>query len=146
MRIYNRSAFAFGVFCGCALLFFAFDIIQADWWQWLITLAISGRYLYVGLSKTASENANVVRQRHDETAVRLYGKYALVKTNLPIILLAAFFGVALFIRFAFDITTPVSVAVVFCILLTVSVLYSISLERNIKDAILAEEANSKEQR
>lgn len=143
MRIYNKSAFAFGVFCGCALLLFAFGIIPADWWQWLLTLAVSGRCLYIGLSKTAGENADIVRQRHDETAVRLYGKYALIKTNLPIILLVVFFGAGLFIRLVFDVVIPVGAAVVFCLLLTLSVPYSIGLERDIRNTILSD---SQEQR
>lgn len=144
MRIYNKSAFAAGIFCGCALLLFAFGVIPADGWQWLLTLAVSGRYLYMGLSRTGSENADRVRRHHAETAVRLYGKYARVKTNLPLLLLAGFFGVALFLRAVFDLVTPVPVAILFCMLLTVSVFYSIGLEREIRDTILAEETDSQE--
>lgn len=146
MRIYNKSAFAAGIFCGCALLLFACGIISADWRQWLLTLAVSGRYLYMGLSRTASENAELVRRHHAETAVRLYGKYALVKTNLPIILFVGFFGVGLFLRLVFDLLTPVPAAILFCMLLTVSVFYSIGLEREIRDTILAEDADSQKQR
>ena len=138
MRIYNKSAFAFGLFCAGGLLIFALGIISADWWQWVLTIAISGRYLYIGLSKTAYDNANVIHQHYNETAVKLYGKYALVKTNLPIILLVIFFGGALFFCFFFDIVTPVSIAAVFCVLLTVSVAYSIGLDRRIQNTIKSE--------
>ena len=136
MKIYNKSAFWFGVFCAGALLIFASGVVSADWWQWIITTAISGRYLYLGLSKTANENVNTVSQHYHKTAVKLYGKYAFFKTNLPVILLIIFFVPALFARFAFDLVTPVEIAVVFCILLTISVAYSIGLEREIKKAIL----------
>ncbi len=144
MKIYNKPMFMFGVFCAGALLFFASGIIAAEWWQWAITIIISGRYLYIGLSRTASENATTIHQYHNETAVKLYGKYALAKTNLPIILLVVFFGVALFIRFVFDIITPVSIAILFCILLTISVIYSIGLEQNIKNTIINEKKTAQE--
>ncbi len=144
MKIYNKSAFTFGVFCAGALLFFALGVIAVEWWQWAITIAISSRYLYIGLSKTASENTNAIHQHYHETAVKLYGKYALIKANLPVILLAVFFSVALFVRFVFDIITPVSVAIIFCILLTISVLYSIGLERNIKNTIINEKESDRE--
>ena len=135
MKIYNKSAFLFGVFLAGALFVFALGIISVDWWQWVIITAFSGKYLYAGLSKTANENANTIRRSYKETASKLYGKYALIKTNLPMILLAIFFGAALFIRYAFDIVTPVGIAIIFCILLTSSVAYSIGLDRNIKKAI-----------
>ncbi len=138
MKIYNKSAFASGLFCAVGLFIFALGIISVDWWQWVLTIAISGRYLYIGLSKTANDNANAIHQYYNETAVKLYGKYAIVKTNLPIILLVLFFGIALFIRFVFDIVTPASIAAIFCILLTISVAYSINLDRTIQNAIKSE--------
>lgn len=144
LKIYNTSMLISGVFCAGALLFFASGIIAVEWWQWVITIAISGRYLYTGLSRTTSENVNIIRQHHNETAVKLYGKYALAKTNLPIILFVVFFGVALFIRFVFDIITPVSIAILFCILLTISVIYSIGLEQNIKNTIINEKKTAQE--
>lgn len=144
MKIYNKSSFAFGVSCACALLFFALGVIAVEWWQWAITIAISGRYLYIGLSKTAIENTNTIHQHYNATAVKLYGKYALIKINLPIILLAGFFGCALFIRFAFDMITPVSIAAIFCIMLTISVIYSIGLDRNIRNTITNEKESVQE--
>lgn len=144
MKIYNKSAFIFGLFCAGGVLFFTLGIISVDWWQWLLTIAISGRYLYIGLSKTANERADVIHQHYNETAIKLYGKYVRIKTNLPIILLVAFFGVALFVRFVFDVVTPVGIAIAFCVLLTISVMYSIGLERNIKNTILAEETDPQE--
>ncbi len=135
MRIYNKSAFLFGILCVGGLFLFALDIISVDWWQWVLAIAISCRYLYVGLSKTANKQAAAIRQSYKETAIMLYGKYALVKTNLPIILTVSFFGIALFIRVAFDFITSVGVVTIFCILLTISVVYSISLDRTIQNTI-----------
>ena len=135
MKIYNKSAFAFGVLCAFALPLFALGIIAADWWQWALTIAISCRYLYYGLSKEANKKANTIQQRYKEVSVRLYGKYAYIKVNLPFIFLVSFFSIVLFIRFAFDVIIPVGVVVVFCIILAVSVVYSIGLDRTIKDTI-----------
>ncbi len=135
MKTYNKSAFALGLSCAGGLLLFALGIISVDWWQWVLTIVISCRYLYVGLSKTASDYADAIHRRYNEIAIKLYGKYALIKINLPIILLVAFFSVALFIRFAFDIMTPVGFATAFFILLTVSAAYSIGLDRSIQDTI-----------
>ena len=82
-----------------------------------------------------NKQAAAIRQSYKETAIMLYGKYALVKTNLPIILTVSFFGIALFIRVAFDFITSVGVVTIFCILLTISVVYSISLDRTIQNTI-----------
>ena len=135
MKIYNKSAFAFGVFCAFALPLFALGIIAADWWQWGLTIAISCRYLYQGLSKEANKKANTIQQHYKEVSVRLYGKYAYIKVNLPLVLLAFFFSIALFIRFAFDVIIPAEAAAIFCIILTVSVVYSIGLDRTIRATI-----------
>lgn len=135
MKIYNKSAFAFGILCAFALLLFALGIIEADWWQWVLTIAILCRYLYYGLSKEANKKANTLQRYYKEASVRLYGKYAYIKVNFPLVLLISFFCIALFIRFAFDVIVPVEVTVVFCIILTVSVVYSIGLDRTIKDTI-----------
>ena len=102
LKIYNTSMLISGVFCAGALLFFASGIIAVEWWQWVITIAISGRYLYTGLSRTTSENVNIIRQHHNETAV------------------------------------------IFCILLTISVIYSIGLEQNIKNTIINEKKTAQE--
>lgn len=141
MRVYNKSAFALGLSCGGVLLLFTSGIIAVDWWQWVLTFAVSGRYLYIGLSKTANDNANAIQQHYNATAIKLFGKYALIKTNLPIIFLAVFFSAGLFIRFVFDIITPVSIAVVFCIVLTISVAYSIGLDQAIRNTIKSEMNN-----
>ncbi len=116
-------------------MIFALNIISADWWQWIITIAIAGRYLYIGLSESASKKADIIHEHYHETAAKLYGKYYRVKTNLPWILLTAFFGAALFIRLVFDKTTPIGIAAAFCILLTISAAYSISIEQKIKNTI-----------
>lgn len=138
MKICNKAAFAFGVLCAGALTLFALGVIPADWWQWVITIAFAGKLLHVGLSETASQKEASIRQHYKQTAIKLYGKYALVKINLPLILLAVFFGAALFTRFVLTLVTPVSVGVAFCILLTLSVVYSISLDRTICSTIETE--------
>ena len=135
MKIHCKPAFASGLLCAGGLLLFASGIIAAEWWQWVFTIAISARYLFTGLSKSAAENADALHRHYSETAVALYGKYALIKTNLPLILLAVFLGAALFLRFAFDLVTPASAAAVFCVLLTVSAAYSIGLDRTIQKTI-----------
>ncbi|MCI9120578.1 MAG: hypothetical protein HFG00_03500 [Oscillibacter sp.] len=137
MKIYNKQAFVFGIFCAGGLLFFALGVIPADWWQWGITLAIAGRYLYLGLSKTAGEQEAAIGQKYKETAVKLYGKYAFLKTHLPIFLLAAFFVTALAVRFVFD-CVPVWFAAVFCVVLMLSAAYSMGLERSIRNAVINE--------
>lgn len=144
MKIYNKSAFVFGVSCAGALLLFALGVIAVEWWQWVITIVISGRYLYIGLSKTANENAHFIRQHYRETTISLYGKYAHIKTNLPFILLAIFLLVVLFAQFFLDIVTPNSVAIIFNILLIISLLYSSHLDRNIKSTIMNEKENTQE--
>ena len=133
MRIYNRRAFALGMFCAFAS--FALGILRADWWQWAAAAALSGRCFYSSLSKEENERTETVRRRYRETAVKLYGRYAWVRLNLPWILLVGFFVPALFIRLAFDLTTPVGAAIGFCVFLTVSVLYSVGADRAVKDAI-----------
>ena len=55
MKIYNKSTFFTGLLCACSLPLFALDILHADWWQWLISITISIKLLYAGLSKADSE-------------------------------------------------------------------------------------------
>ena len=65
----------------------------------------------------------------------LFGKYAGVKTNLPWFTLGGFFIVTLLIRFLCGIVIPVWIAVCFVIVLTLSVFYSIGLDRRIQEQI-----------
>lgn len=141
MKIYNRPAVAFGVFCAGMLLLFALGVIPADWWQWVFAAVLSARYLYIGL-KSDGGAAEAVRQRYHETAVKLYGKYARLKTNLPILLLAVFFSAGLFVRLVFDVAVPGGIGIIFCVLFTISVLYSVGLDRTIRSAIEAERNDS----
>lgn len=141
MKIYNRPAFTFGVFCAGMLLLFALGVIPADWWQWALAVVLSVRYLYIGL-KSDGGAAEAVHRDYHETAVKLYGKYALLKINLPIFLLAVFFGAGLFVRLTFDVAVPGGIGIVFCVLLTISVLYSVGLDRTIRSAIEAEKNDS----
>ena len=139
MKIYNRTAFSFGLCCACLLPVYALGIIDADWWQWGFTAAVAARYLYAGLSKSANGHADVIQKRFNETAVGLYGKYALVKVDLPCIMLGVFLCGAIFAYIAFNVVTPGWVCGIFCVLLVLSAAYSLGLEKKIKDAVLSGE-------
>lgn len=68
----------------------------------------------------------------------------IIKTNLPWIITGSFFVITLFIRFVFDVIIPVWIAVFFVIVLTISVFYSIGIERKIAEYI-DKESNSTNQ-
>lgn len=144
MKIHNKSSFAWGIICLCALPLFALNIIKVDWWQWIITLAFSVKFLHVGLSKSENERQNKIAKNYRRVSQELYGKYATIKTNLPWFIAGSFFAVTLFIRFVFDIVIPVWIAVCFAMILTVSVFYSIGLNRKITEHI-DKETNSNEE-
>lgn len=137
MKIYNRSAFIGGIICAGAFPLFALGIIEADWWQWMISIAITARLLYIGLSEPGSKQAQKVSEHYKETAVALYGKHYVYKTYLPVVLMAVFFPIALILRFGFDFYLPVWLYVVFVFVLTLSVAYSIGIERSIREHIEA---------
>ncbi len=135
MKIYDKRAFAMGLLCAGSIPLLILDIIPSDPLQWVLSLTITGHFLYMGLSKEESEKEQAVGKYFKETAVSLHGKYYFVKTNLPLILLAAFFVPALLLRWIWDIVLPVWVAVVFVMVLTVSVAYSIGINRQIREHI-----------
>ncbi len=136
MKIYNKSAFVTGVFCACSLPLFALDILHADWWQWLISIAISAKLLYVGLSKAGSERDKILNEKYKETAITLYGRFYFIKTNLPWIILGVFFVIALTIRFVFYIFLSFWIHAMFLIFLTIAVAYSIGIDRSIDEYIV----------
>ena len=68
----------------------------------------------------------------------------IIKTNLPWIITGSFLVITLFIRFVFDVIIPVWIAVFFVIVLTISVFYSIGIERKIAEYI-DKESNSTNQ-
>ena len=68
----------------------------------------------------------------------------IIKTNLPWVITGSFFVITLFIRFVFDVIIPVWIAVCFVIVLTISVFYSIGIERKIVEYI-DKESNSNNQ-
>lgn len=147
MKIYHKSSFTWGIVCFCALPLFALNIIKVDWWQWVITAAFSTKLLYTGLSRAENERQNKIAKNYRIVSQELYGKYAAIKTNLPWIIAGSFFAVALLIRFAFDIVIPVWIAVCFAVILTVSVFYSLGLNREItkhidKETNSSDESNS----
>ena len=139
MKIYNRAAFSFGMCCACVLVFSALGIIDAAWWQLGLTAGVAARYLYGALAKAANEHADVIQKRFDETAVRLYGKRALVKIDLPGVLLGVFLCGALLVQIIFDRAAPAWACGVFSVLLVLSAACSLGLEKKVKDAVLSEE-------
>ena len=136
MKIYNKSAFVTGVFCAGSIFLFALDILHADWWQWLVSIAISIRFLYMGLSEASSERENILNEKYKETAISLYGRFYFIKTNLPWIIIGAFFAVALTLRFVFYIFLPIWIYAIFLIFFTIAVAYSIGINRSIDEYII----------
>lgn len=142
MKIYNKNCFIFGLVCLCALPLFALEIIKVDWWQWLFTIAISGKYLYIGLSKNESRRQAHIEKNYKSVSHKLLGRYASIKTNLPLVILGVFFAVAIIIRYALDVTIPVGIVVVVLIFTTVAAFYSIGLNRQIAAYIEDEESET----
>lgn len=68
----------------------------------------------------------------------------IIKTNLPWVITGSFFSITLFVRFVFDVIIPVWIVVCFVIVLTISVFYSIGIERKIAEYI-DKESNSNNQ-
>lgn len=136
MKIYNKSAFVTGVFCAGSISLFALDILHADWWQWLISIAISVRFFYVGLSEASSERENILNEKYKETAISRYGRFYFIKTNLPWIIIGVFFAVALTLRFVFYIFLPIWIYAMFLIFFTIAVAYSIGINRSIDEYIV----------
>jgi len=135
MKVYNRSSFIWGVAFLCALPLFALKIIKVEWWQWTIVLAFSAKYLYIGLSKRENERQNKIAKNYRRVSRGLFGKYAAIKTNLPLIILGGFLAVTVFIRAVFDTVIPIWIVVCFVILLTASVFYSMGLNHKIAEHI-----------
>ena len=144
MKIYNKSFFAWGIICLCALPLFALDIIKVDWWQWGIVLVFSAKFLYIGLSKTESKRQNNIAKNYRRVSQQLCGKYAAVKTNLPYLITGSFFAATLLINLVFDIVIPFWIFVCFVVILTVSVFYSVGLNREITEHI-DKETNSNDE-
>ena len=135
MKIYNKSSFICGLLFLFALPLFALGIIQVDWWQWIVTIAISGKFLYTGLSESENRRQKRIRDNYQRVSKKLLGRYAAIKVNLPILILGVFFAVALIIRFLFDCIIPVGVVVVVLLAATVALFYTIGLNRQITEYI-----------
>ena len=141
MKIYNKGSFLAGVLCAFALLLFLLDLVRAEWWQWIIAAAFSVKFLYGGLSKTASARSQFHAQHYQQAARALFGRYRWVKTNLPYLGMGFFFAAAILARFAFQVILPIWLWVLFLMFLTVAVAYSIGVNRKITEYLdtLAEE-------
>ena len=135
MKIYHKSSFITGVLFAGLLLLFALDILHGSWWQWLFAGALAAKYLYNGLSQSASQRNHKLHQHYRETATALYGRYYALKENLPFLLVAVYLGVGLFLRFVLEIWLPNWLHVVFVLTLLVSAFYSIGVQKAITDRI-----------
>jgi hypothetical protein len=131
MKIYDKGSFFAGVVCACLLPLFALNVISAGWPQWLLTIALSVRLLYLGLSKTASERTHVINKNYKEVSSRVGGKYVTIKLNLPLVILLSFLAIALILRFAFAVYLPAWICGVIVIVATVAAVYSFGLNREI---------------
>ena len=144
MKIYNVKYFIWGIIFLIPLPLFAFGSIKADWWQWMLSIGISLKYLSVGLSKSENERQEKIEKNYQGVSQKLFGKYVIIKTNLPWVITGSFFSITLFVRFVFDVIIPVWIVVCFVIVLTISVFYSIGIERKIAEYI-DKESNSNNQ-
>ena len=144
MKIYNVKYFIWGIIFLIPLPLFAFSSIKADWWQWMLSIGISLKYLSVGLSKSENERQEKIEKNYQGVSQKLFGKYVIIKTNLPWVITGSFFAITLFVRFVFDVIIPVWIVVCFVIVLTISVFYSIGIERKIAEYI-DNESNSNNQ-
>ena len=144
MKIYNKKYFIWGIIFFIPLPLFVFGVIKAELYQWFLSIGLSAKFLFAGLSKQESERQDNIENNYQSVSQKLFGKYAWIKTNLPWFITGGFFTVTLLIRFLFDIVIPAWIAVCFVIVLTISVFYSIGLNREITEYI-DKETNSNSQ-
>lgn len=135
MKIHDKGFFAWGVGCLCALLLFAFGIIKAAFWQWIIVFTFGASFFHIALSKSESERHSRIEKSYRRVSQELYGKHVAIKTNLPWIIAGGFIVVALFVKFMLDIIIPEWIVICFIGIFLVSVFYSIGLERKIIEHI-----------
>lgn len=135
MKIYNKSSFVWGVLFLGFFALSALGVLEMKGWPWVITLAFAAKFLYTGLSKGESERQARITEHYGQTARKLFGKYAAVKTNLPWIVAGTFFVIALLVRFVLDVVIPVWALIGFAVVLTLSAFYSIGVNRAITDHI-----------
>ena len=135
MKIHNKHSFICGLLFLCALPLFALGIIEVDWWQWIVTIAISGKFLYTGLSESENRRQERIANNYQRVSKQLLGRYAAIKVNLPIVILGVFFTAALIARFVFDYIIPIGVVVVVLLAATVALFYTIGVNRQITEYI-----------
>ena len=135
MKIYHKRSFITGVLFVGLLLLFALDILDGSWWQWFFGGALAAKYLYNGLSASANQRNRKLQQHYRDTATALYGRHYAVKENLPLLLVAVYLGIGLFLRFILEIWLPNWFHVVFVLALLVSTFYSIGVQKAITDHI-----------
>lgn len=135
MTVYNKTYLGLGIVFLLVLLLVSSGILDTDWWQWGLIIIVAVRCLYIGLSQTGSARQAKWAKEYRGVSRELCGKYAVRKTNLPLVFLAGFFAVALFVRFFLGRGIPVWIAGGFVAVLTVSAFYSIGLNRRIREQI-----------
>ena len=135
MKLYDRNAFLTGVLALCALLVFAFGILEARPGTWILLLVIAGRAFYVALSKEGNRRNQFLTKHYDAAAEALFGRHHRWKTNLPLVVIAVFFVIALLLRFCTNRIFPIWIALIFVITLLLSTAYSVGLHHQIKEYI-----------
>ena len=135
MKIYHKGFFLCGILFLLPLPLFALGVMEADLWQWFLSIGLSAKFLFAGLSKREAQRQSNIENNYQRVSRERFGKYAWMKTNLPWLIAGFFFIAALLIRCLFDVVIPVWVAVCFVIALTISVFYSLGLNRDIVEHI-----------
>lgn len=135
MKIYDKSSFGMGLLWLCAFPLFALDVIKGDWLKYMIAISLSAMFFHRAFSKAASEQNHITAKQFKEMALSRYGRRYVIRTNLPWILLLAFFPTALLLRLAFHIWLPMWVYGAFVLSLTLSTFYSIGIINSIKSEI-----------
>ncbi len=131
MKIYHKKYFAWGIIFLIPLPLFISGVIKADLWQWVLSIGLSAKFLFAGLSKHEGEHQKNIEKNYQRVSQELFGKYAGIKTNLPWVVMGVFFTGSLFVRYLLDIVIPVWIAVFFVIILAISVFYSLNLNQKI---------------
>ena len=141
MKIYHKKYFVWGIIFLLPLPLFAFGAVEADWWQWALSIGLSAKFLCAGLSRREGERQENIEKNYRRVSRELFGRYAPIKTNLPWFIAGGFFAAALAVRYLLDVVIPVWIAACFVVVLAVSVFYSIGLDREITARIDQEAAS-----
>lgn len=131
MKIYDLKAFVSGMVFLCTLLLDVLNVIQLKGWTRMIALVFAAKYLYTGLSKEESKRQHRIARNYHSVSRKFYGKYGLIKINLPWLIAGGFLVAGLLIRMIWDIVIPGWIVLCFVVALTISLFYSIGLIREV---------------